>query len=69
MIKLMPSAYAPALALFSNSLHQMKLNALAEGRIEAAVWVDGPQPAITAVLYQNKLLIASALDSAPLPGS
>ena len=54
LIKLNKTGYAAAMALFKNSRHQMKLNALAEGGIEAAVWTDGPEPAVTAVQYCNK---------------
>jgi tetratricopeptide (TPR) repeat protein len=53
--------YPSALALFEHSRHQMKLSALAEGRIEARVYADGVEPSVAAVLYQNKLLVASKL--------
>lgn len=62
MFKILPSEYSPALALFGNSLHQMKLNALAEGSISGQVWTDSAEPSVTAVMYQNKILIASDLD-------
>lgn len=66
MIQLQKEAYPSALALLQNSRHQMKLEALAEGRIEAAVWADGPEPSVTAVSYCDKLLIASTLPAAVL---
>jgi RimJ/RimL family protein N-acetyltransferase len=66
MIQLQKSDYPSALALFRNSRHQMKLPALAEGRIEADVWADGPEPSVAAVRYCNKLLVASALPARSL---
>lgn len=59
MIRLQRENYPSALALFKNSRHQMKLKALAEGGIDAEVWADGAAPAVAAVLYGNKLLVAS----------
>lgn len=66
MIKLEKAEYPKALALFKHSSHQMKLTALAEGRIDAQVWADAHEPAITIVLYQNKMLIASELQAEAL---
>lgn len=61
-----PKDYPFALALFQNSLHQMKLAALAESRIEARVCTDGDRPQLCVVLYQNKVMIASVLPAMAL---
>jgi RimJ/RimL family protein N-acetyltransferase len=66
MIELKKSEYPAALALFRNSGHHMKLAALREGRIEARVFADAPEPSLACVLYKNKLLIASALPAGSL---
>lgn len=68
MIQLKKKDYPKALALFRNSGHQMKLAALAEGSITASVWADAPKPSVAAVIYQNKLLVASGLPSDELAG-
>ncbi len=66
MIQLDKKDYGAALALFQNSRHQMKLQALAEGHIEAAMWADGPEPSVAIVSYCDKLLVASTLPAAAL---
>jgi GNAT superfamily N-acetyltransferase len=53
--------YPIALALFENSRHMMKLTAIAEGEIDAQIWVDGDEPQVAVVKYQTKLLVASRL--------
>ncbi len=62
MIKIEQHQYAPALALFANRRHMMKLAALAEGGVQGEIWADGAlQPRIAVARVHNKVLVASVL--------
>ena len=63
MLEIGRADYGRALGLFRGGARHMKLKALAEGTIEARVFVDAIDPFLTVVVYKNKLLIASELSA------
>ncbi len=67
MLELNPSQYTPALALFENRRHMMKLTALAEGTVPGELWADdAANPRIALARVHNKLLLASSLPAEEL---